>query len=438
MTKQVISTKTRITAQDLLANFTHLAKENGKKCNPAAHYRTVPFHETITRLRPFMPLAGITRVADITELDKSGIPVFQCVRPLAMEDQDTFTVFSGKGIDKAQCEVSAISEGIERYCAESQNYPQSKFQFSSYNTLKKKFKVIHPAQFHCPESAKFDPDETLEWVSVSNLMTGESVYVTANVVFYPYQPKQGRALFRYFTTGLATGNNYHEAIIHGLYEVIERDAAALNKILRQYPVVPNESIENPDAQRIISELAENDVDVIIRYITQEDIQVPVFAVICEDKKAFDPLFINGGYGSNLNKDIALLSALNEAVASRLGAISGAREDLEKFEKNREFQYQQFKQKYAYWFDKNSRVIHYQDIPSVQYKNCLEDMTHLMNVLSLAGFQDILLADLNHAGFPQPVVKMLIPGVERYSFKMECIGQRAKDNYYKIYGKQLIS
>ncbi|MFW7523353.1 YcaO-like family protein [Vibrio ostreicida] len=438
MTKQAVYQKASIEAQDILNNFPPLMEENGKKCAPSLHYRTFTFDQTIERLNPFMSLAGITRVADITELDKSCVPVFQCVRPLAMDDEDTFTVFSGKGLNKSQCEVSAIAEGIERYCAESQNYPSHKLIVTSYNKLKQQGHVIHPAQFHCPESSMFDSDEELEWVCATNLMNGESTYVTANVVFYPYQPTQGRALFRYFTTGLATGNNFHESIIHGLYEVIERDAAALNKILRQSPVVPNRSIDNPDAQRIIAELAENGVDVIVRYITQKDVPVPVFSVICEDTKAYDPLFVNGGYGANLNKDIALLTALNEAVASRLGAISGAREDLAKFEQKRELHYQQYKRKYSYWFDKDSRVIDYQDIPSEQYENCIEDMTHLITVLSEAGFKDILLVDLNQAGFPQPVVKMLVPGVERYSFKMECIGQRAKDNYYQIYDKPLIS
>jgi len=42
-----------------------------------------------------MPAAGITRVADITNLDRIGIPVFSSIRPMA--DRGAVSVYNGKG-----------------------------------------------------------------------------------------------------------------------------------------------------------------------------------------------------------------------------------------------------------------------------------------------------------------------------------------------------
>jgi len=43
--------------------------------------RSVPPEETLRRARELLPAAGITRVADITSLDRVGIPVFSSIRP---------------------------------------------------------------------------------------------------------------------------------------------------------------------------------------------------------------------------------------------------------------------------------------------------------------------------------------------------------------------
>ncbi len=64
-----------------------------------------------------MATAGITRVADITDLDRIGIPVFSSIRPTA--EGGAISVYNGrKGATPAEARVSAMMEGIERYSAE--------------------------------------------------------------------------------------------------------------------------------------------------------------------------------------------------------------------------------------------------------------------------------------------------------------------------------
>ena len=60
-----------------------------KSCKKAYNnetQRAVPLEETLARIEPKVPAAGITRVADITNLDRIGIPVFSCIRPTRSQE----------------------------------------------------------------------------------------------------------------------------------------------------------------------------------------------------------------------------------------------------------------------------------------------------------------------------------------------------------------
>ena len=72
--------------------------------------------ETLGRIEPLTKAAGITRVADITDLDRIGIPVFSSIRPGAKEG--AISIYNGKGASREQARVSAIMEAMERYSAE--------------------------------------------------------------------------------------------------------------------------------------------------------------------------------------------------------------------------------------------------------------------------------------------------------------------------------
>lgn len=56
--------------------------------------RGCPAEQTLTRIRPLMTFAGITRVADVTGLDTIGVPVVMVVRPNAR----SLSVSQGKGL----------------------------------------------------------------------------------------------------------------------------------------------------------------------------------------------------------------------------------------------------------------------------------------------------------------------------------------------------
>ena len=87
-----------------------------KKAYKNETQRTTSPEETLARVEKALPAAGITRVADITNLDRIGIPVFSSIRPTA--GRGAISVYNGKGATPTEARVSAMMEGIERFSAE--------------------------------------------------------------------------------------------------------------------------------------------------------------------------------------------------------------------------------------------------------------------------------------------------------------------------------
>ena len=56
---------------------------------------------------------GVTRVGDLTGLDRIGLPVAQAVRPEALSEVTSL----GRGLSKAEAAVGAIMEALERFFA---------------------------------------------------------------------------------------------------------------------------------------------------------------------------------------------------------------------------------------------------------------------------------------------------------------------------------
>lgn len=103
-----------------------------RSCNPI---------DTFKRVQPFFDGMGITRIANITGLDKIGIPVAICVRPNAKH----LSVSQGKGVTWEIARISAAMESIESFHAEN---PAPPSLHGSYSILKKSHAVINPLFLH--------------------------------------------------------------------------------------------------------------------------------------------------------------------------------------------------------------------------------------------------------------------------------------------------
>ena len=83
---------------------------------------------TLANTTKLLPKIGVTRIANITDLDRVGIPVFSAIRPSAAAG--AISIYSGKGATETNARISAIMESFERCLAEQ---PEVSVNFSGVN-----------------------------------------------------------------------------------------------------------------------------------------------------------------------------------------------------------------------------------------------------------------------------------------------------------------
>lgn len=375
-------------------------------------HRAIPPEETLKRADEKLPAAGITRVADITNLDRIGIPVFSSIRPMA--DRGAISVYNGKGATPTEARVSAMMEGLERYSAEIRDRQLQIDRFSRLDG------ALDPRDLILPVDA--DPDAMIPWAAGWDIMNDEQILVPANAVFHPL-PAEYKRLFRTNTSGLASGNVIEEAIFHGLAEVIERDAWALVEATRKTgPLICD--IEDEQAKGLLDRFAAAEVDVYLRDITS-DIGVATCAAAADDVRLRDPTLLTTGMGTHTSSVVAVLRALTEVAQSRLTQIHGAREDTTTADFRRQIGYDRTKRLNRHWFEGSEKKT-FSDIESFDSDDFLLDIRYMLKKLEEAGLDRVIVVDLTREEIGLPVVRVIVPGLEISGVDPERVGKRCKD------------
>lgn len=283
---------------------------------PGTH-RAVPPETTWERTEPWLGRYGITRVADVTRLDNIGIPVFLAVRPAS----ETLAVSQGKGASPLLAKLSAVMESIELWHAERPDLPVFTGTPASLGL------PYPPAALNLRVTADWVHELELPWVTARSLMDSRPVPVPLDVVRLSYSGEHfwRSRLFDTSSTGLASGNTFAEACLHGLYEAIERDVLAARPShhdagrLRIDP----ETVRDGHLRSLMARLTEAGVEFHLSCLPNR-FGVPTFAAL-----VWSPLFplVCAGSGSHLDPVVALSRALTEAVQSRLTEISATRDDI---------------------------------------------------------------------------------------------------------------
>jgi ribosomal protein S12 methylthiotransferase accessory factor len=376
-------------------------------------HRALPPEETLRRAEAKLPAAGITRIADITNLDRIGIPVFSSIRPMA--DRGAISVYNGKGATPTEAKVSAMMEGLERYSAEVRDRELKIDSFTHLGTG-----ALDPRELILPAGA--DPDAMIPWTAGWDIMNDEEILVPSNAVFHPL-PHDYKSLFRTNTSGLASGNVIEEAIFHGLAEVIERDAWALVEATRNTgPLIRD--VEDGQAKGLLDKFAAAEVDVYLRDITS-DIGVPTCAAAADDVRLRDPTLLTTGMGTHTSASVAVLRALTEVAQSRLTQIHGAREDTTLADFRKQIGYDRTKRLNKHWFEASENKS-FAEIQSFESDDFLLDIKYMMKKLEEAGLNRVVVVDLTREEIGLPVVRVIVPGLEITAVDPERVGKRCRD------------
>ena len=297
--------------------------EGQKTCLRGTH-RLVPVELTIERLSRRMRQCGITRLADITGLDRIGVPVAMTCRPNAR----SVSVSQGKGLTFAAAAASALVEAAELYHAEQVLAP-----------------VVHASVARMAECGRqsivdglwrqrdkpVDPHRSFAWTAAQDLRSGEIAWLPHDLVHADLtgeQPAGGG--FVVSSNGLAGGNSLTEAAIHGLCEILERDATAhwqsLGRSVRERSRVDPATITDPDCISMIERL-ERAAFAVGLWSTTGFTGITSFHAAILDRRDRDG-HPGAGDGCHLSPGIAALRALTEAIQTRLTYIAGTRDDLD--------------------------------------------------------------------------------------------------------------
>ena len=382
-------------------------------------HRLVSPEETLARILPILPRLGVTRLANITGLDRIGIPVVLAHRPNAA----TLANGGGKGVTLVAAKVSAGMEAIEVEHAETPTLP---FVECPYDALPAETRMATDG-LGGMRAGLFRPDLPEAWVTGWDLLGQREIAVPWNSVFMVPSPMRAPRQFLAMTTnGLASGNHLLEAIAAALYEVIERDAISCTHHAEMMtgklvPRVDLDGSDHPVILELMAKFRRAGIEPLL-FDRTSDLSVPVFECIVYDRE-LRHVGLGRGYGCHLDPVVAASRALTEAVQGRTIIIAGSRDDL--FQRDlRAIQLADAETEIARMETHlaSSRLDHHPNRSADSFEG---DISILVDALRGAGLEQAVVLDLTKPEIGIPVAKVVVPGLEALNIEFYAAGRRAR-------------
>ncbi|MBW6422100.1 YcaO-like family protein [Rhizobium sp. XQZ8] len=374
------------------------------------HDRRISPAATFEAIQPFFRELGITRVGFLTGLDTVGIPVAFATRP----NSYTLSVFQGKGVDPDAARASAAMEALETSIAEIAPPVMTSATVAEIASSGTPMIDLH-------STARCVPAEigsgSIPWVGGLDVLSGQQVMVPWWLAGMDHRGERP-AGFEQSSDGLASGNTQSEALLHGLCELIERDAWTIAQLKSERELadclVDPSTVEDAVLDIMLGRIREAGLQLVLLDMTT-DLQVPAFlAVLIPDStsKRADARWsqICGGCGCHPDPVRAMLRAITEAAQSRLTAIAGSRDDFSP----RIYQHMRADNGLGKLLALSSeRVRPYRDLDIGASRHASIDGTirHLLGRLKLAGIRQVIAVPMQDAGLPVSVVRVIVPGLE---------------------------
>ena len=247
-------------------------------------------------------------VAEVGEAESFPAPYYLATVADTSEFSDATAPRQAAGVaaDWDAAFMKALGEGYERYSAGI--YRTSEFETGTAAEIDD---AVPPSTFVCADGDDWttaDEHTEVEWVPGRNLDTDGDVWLPAEFVHFPPPTERFRPAV---TTGLGLGNSTTEALLSGLYEIIERDAAMLSWYSTFDPL--GLSVDDETFGTLRRRAKSEGLDVVPLLLTQ-DVDVPVVAAAVHREEW--PRFAVG-LSAHLDPARAARSALAEALQNWL-------------------------------------------------------------------------------------------------------------------------
>lgn len=383
---------------------------NAKAISASSH-RVLALEDTIARVLERSEVIGLTRIADLTDLDVLGIPNYATICPELNQPATNggISVMSGKGLTRPHALASALMEAIERHAGLQDRRTTVR---GSWAQLSRHHNALHPTQFVVPGSFDIGDDDPLDWVAARSLFHHDPVLVPACTVFIPYEPTSPSIAPRPSSSnGLASGNTIEEATLHALFELIERDAEAFAIQTRQIRDVDLDQIRWPEVRELIDRFEAAGLVLRVKDITGP-IPVPTFLATAIDPSLPVTMYANGGKGTHLDPRIAIARAICEVAQSRVVGMSGIREDMvAKRSGMASNTVEGLIEQYPEWYGTCDEQVDLATIADRSTDNALDDLGIVLGDLRAAGIPDVAVVDLTRPETEIPVARACVPLME---------------------------
>lgn len=293
------------------------------KLGPSDPLRSARPAELLPAARAAAVEAGVTRLADVTRLDRLGLPVWQAVRPMSR----ALSVHQGKGATDEDAQLGALLEAVESHWAESFD---AEGPVCRFDALPRGARAPSIGDFARHRDRPPREDEAFRWAEAESLLGGGPILLPFDLVSLDFT-RNLPSPFDRASNGVATGAERAEAVATALHELIERDA--VKEWQGRGLIACMESTLDLDTVPfgwfgLWRERIEREGGMLRLYRVPSLTGSPVFACEINDlEKAGAPYRAIQGRGCHPLPEIALFKALAEAIQGRATYIAGARDDL---------------------------------------------------------------------------------------------------------------
>jgi ribosomal protein S12 methylthiotransferase accessory factor len=251
---------------------------------------------------------------------------------------------------------------------------------------------------------KLDLDARWSWIEGFELTAGVPVLVpleacTLDTTFT--KPPT----FDISSNGLASGNVLVEAVVHGLCEVLERDAEAAWRRAGSDRRLVLDSIDDPSCRGLIDRITATGARVFVWDLAADSGIAAIGAAIMEDpnEPAWRTLGFYQGFGAHLLPEVAIARALTEAAQTRLTYIAGARDDFFPFDYARATDAELLAALWQQLATPCDEPVAFDELPRHETRGLGEDLETLVGLC-----EQVIVVDLTHPALRVPVVKVIVP------------------------------
>ncbi|MBI2033197.1 MAG: YcaO-like family protein [Candidatus Levybacteria bacterium] len=306
--------------------------------------------------------------------------------------------------------LKCLMETIERFSTST--YKKKGITFSTYDGIKGG--KLDPMLFDQPKEVR---QKEFGWVR-GNRLSGETCFIPAQVMYFNYKKHHEIYLTQQISTGAAASFTKDEALVSGIYEIIERDAFLSLYLTKSTPPrVDLTHIRDPKISHMYNQAQRYNLELMLFDITN-DLSVPTFLAIAIDRTGIGP-FLSLGLKTSFNTIKAITGSIEEAFQSRPWMRHTIREFIGKPREINPAMLHSLPDRGLYWtspgsFKNLDFLLSIPEVPiKIQKKKINNELTYLKALFKKKNYQ-VFYKDITYPIFKKigvHVYKVIIPQLQ---------------------------